>query len=140
MGCVELEDTKTIVSLVSRLQLLCEGFDDTNKSAIISSKFKVLLELSKKSYLSPAEIKQNLGLAKSNVAGLCNKMAEDGEIEKIKDKFDSRSIYYALTSAGKQKLETMLAQMDKNIKGQLAYKNNFAKIAKTSRELFELVK
>ena len=134
------EEIKTIVSLAMRLQSLCEGFDETNKNAIISAKFKVLLELSKRDKLSPAEIKQSLGLAKSNVSNLCGKLVESGEIAKSKEKFDNRVIFYSITPLGEAELADMLDKMQKNFKTELEYKNNFPKIVKSARELADLVK
>ena len=136
----DFEEIKTIASLAMRLQNLCEGFDETSKNAIISAKFKVLLELSKKDKLSPAEIKQNLGLAKSNVSNLCGRLVEDGEIAKSKEKFDNRTIFYSITPLGEAELADMLDKMQKNFKTELEYKNNFPKIVKSARELADLVK
>ena len=140
MDNIELNDIKAIVCLVNRLQFLCEGFDDKNKNAVMTSKFRVLLSLSMYDKLTPTAIKQSVGLAKSNVAGLCNKLMNEGLIEKYKDAFDNRAIFYAITEKGSFELEVMLAQMDKNLKNELEYKNNFDKISKISKELLELVK
>ena len=135
-----LDNIKVLASLINRLQLLCEGFDETNKSAVMTAKFKVLLELSFADKLTPTKLKQSIGLAKSNVAGLCNKLLEEGLIEKIRDTFDNRAIFYRLTQKGKSELEKDLLKMEKNIKNELEYKNNFDKIEKVSKELLELVK
>ena len=135
-----LDSIKVLASLVNRLQLLCEGFDETNKNAVMTAKFKVLLELSFAEKLTPSKLKQSVGLAKSNVAGLCNKLLEEGLIEKTRDTFDNRAIFYMLTQKGKNELENDLQKMEKNIKNELEYKNNFDKIEKISKELFELVK
>lgn len=135
-----LLDIKNIACLVSRLQFLCEGFDDVNKNALMTAKFKVLLNLSLFDKLTPTAIKQSVGLAKSNVAGLCNKLLSDGLIQKFKDAVDNRAIYYSITQKGNFELEVMLNQMNKNFKSELEYKNNFEKIAKTTKELLELVK
>ena len=135
-----LVDIKNIACLVNRLQFLCEGFDDVNKNAVMTAKFRVLLNLSLYDKLTPTAIKQSVGLAKSNVAGLCNKLLAEGLIEKYKDSFDNRAIFYAITNKGNAELETMLSQMNKNLKSELEYKDNFDKIAKSAKELLELVK
>ena len=134
------EDVKLLACLVGRLELLLEGFDESNKNALVSSRFKILLQLSFAEKLTPSQIKQSVGLAKSNVAILCNKLLEDGLIQKIRDSFDNRAIFYSITEMGKTELNEILKQMNKNIKGELAYKNNFEKINKVATELFELVK
>ena len=61
----ELNGIKNVLNLVTRLQSLCEGFDDTNKSAIITSKFKILLELSEKQNVSPNVLKLTLDLQRA---------------------------------------------------------------------------
>ena len=136
----QIAEIKTLAYLAGRIQLLCEGFDDTNKNAVMTTKFKILLELSFADKLTPVALKNSVGLAKSNVAGICNKLLADGLIEKIKDSFDNRAIFYAITEKGRQELESQLEKMNKNIRGELAYKNNFDKIAKTATELLQLVK
>ena len=136
----ELNGIKNVLNLVTRLQSLCEGFDDTNKSAIITSRFKILLELSEKQNVSPNVLKINIGLAKSNLAILCNSLVKDGLIQKTKDEFDSRSIFYNITESGSQFLNSVLAQMKKNFEGELAYKNNLRQINSSVEDLLDLVK
>ena len=133
-------DIKTIAMLVNRLGLLCEGFDEVNKNAVMTAKFKVLLVLSQEEKVAPAVLKQVVGLAKSNVALLCNKLLDEGLIEKYKDSFDNRAIYYSITNLGLAELNKNLAQMNKNFKNELEYKNNLDEISKISKKLWELVK
>ena len=133
-------DIKTIAMLVNRLGLLCEGFDEVNKNAVMTAKFKVLLVLSQEEKVAPAVLKQAVGLAKSNVALLCNKLLDEGLIEKYKDSFDNRAIYYSITNLGLAELNKNLAQMNKNFKNELEYKNNLDEISKISKKLWELVK
>ena len=135
----ELNNIKDIVTLVSRMQNLCEGFDETNKTALISIKLKILLELTTKEKVTPSQLKLRVGLAKSNLALTCNSMIKEGLIEKIKDNFDNRSIFYSITEHGKKVLEQNLTRMQKNFSGELAYKNNMKQINNTVKELLELV-
>ena len=126
--------------LVNRLGLLCEGFDEVNKNAVMTAKFKVLLILSQEEKVAPTVLKQSVWLAKSNVALLCNKLRDEGLIEKYKDSFDNRAIYYSITDAGLAELNKNLAQMNKNFKNELEYKNNLDEVSKISKKLWELVK
>lgn len=122
------ELVKLIVSTCSRLENLCEGFDVSSKSTLISSKFKVLLALSEKPKTSPSMLIDRLGLAKSNLALLCKSMISEGLIKKSKDEFDSRVVFYSLTDQGKQYLDNSLGLMAENFSKQLAYKNRFKEI------------
>lgn len=122
------ELVKLIVSTCSRLENLCEGFDVSSKSTLISSKFKVLLALSEKPKTSPSMLIDRLGLAKSNLALLCKLMIEEGLVKKSKDEFDSRVVFYSLTDQGKQSLENSLGLMAENFTKQLEYKNRFKEI------------
>ena len=85
-------------------------------------------------------LKTNIGLAKSNLAILCNSLVKDGLIQKTKDEFDSRSIFYNITESGSQFLNSVLAQMKKNFEGELAYKNNLRQINSSVEDLLDLVK
>ncbi len=51
---------------------------------------------------------ETLGMAKSNLALLANKCAEEGLIRKIKQSGDRRALTYALTDKGKQTVEQRL--------------------------------
>ena len=133
------EFAKNVVSLVARLQNLCEGFDDTNKSAVITSKVKVLLELSKAENVTPTVIKRSVGLAKSNVALICGKLIEEGLVSKSKDSFDTREIFYSITDAGRKYLDEFLAKAKKNFESELAYKNNIKQIDAAIISLLQLV-
>ncbi len=56
----------------------------------------------------PRELMETLGMAKSNLALLANKCAEEGLIRKIKQSGDRRALTYALTDKGKQTVEQRL--------------------------------
>lgn len=135
----EFKNIKDIVVLISRLQILCEGFDNLNKNAILTSKIKVLLEISNQNKISPNKLKAKVGLAKSNLTLLCNSMVNDGYIVKQKDEFDSRSIFYCITEKGQSKLNDVLNTMKKNIEGELAYKNNAKQVEAAVKTLLDLV-
>ncbi|MBR4124200.1 MAG: winged helix-turn-helix transcriptional regulator [Clostridia bacterium] len=130
---------KNVVSLIARLQNLCEGFDDTNKSAVITAKVKILLELSKADSVTPTVLKRSVGLAKSNVALICGKLIEEGLVSKSKDSFDTREIFYSITDKGKKCLDEFLAKAQRNFESELAYKNNIKQIDAAIISLLQLV-
>ena len=130
-----------IMLLTTKLQNLCEGFDDTNKSAIITSKIKILLAITENGGIaSPSTIKNKVGLAKSNVALACSKLITEGYVSKVRDNFDIREITYSITEAGKTYLNDFLTISKKNFEGQLAYKNNMKDIKQATSTLLDLIK
>ena len=131
---------KDVLALTMRLENLCEGFDETNKTATLTSKIKILLVLSKASRVTPSNLKQKIGLAKSNLAILCNKLIDEKLITKTRDTFDTREITYSITEDGKKVLNLYLAKAQKNFEGQLAYKNNMKQVNESVKNLMELVK
>ena len=137
---LDLQGIKEIVGLVSRMQILCEGFDDLNKNSVLTSKVKVLLEVSDKKDVSPNKLKSAVGLAKSNLTLLCNSLIKDDLLTKTRDKFDSRAICYNITQKGQEYLNSVLSQMKKNFEGELAYKNNIKQIETAVKNLQELIK
>ncbi|MGN1213235.1 MAG: MarR family winged helix-turn-helix transcriptional regulator [Christensenellales bacterium] len=136
----DLQGIKDVVGLIARLEVLCEGFDELNKTAVITSKVKVLLEVSNQKDVSPNKLKTKVGLAKSNLTLLCNSLVKDGLITKNKDEFDNRAIYYNITEKGKNYLNVILNKMKKNFEGELAYKNNIKQVDVAVKNLNELVK
>ena len=135
-----LDEITDVLLLISRLQSLCEGFDETNKTAVFTTKIKILIEISKANEISPAELKYKVGLAKSNITTACNKLVEEGLVEKNKNLLDEREVYYQLTEKGRVFLNDFLNISKKNFEGQLAYKNNMNDIANQVRNLLDLVK
>ncbi len=134
-----LNDIKSVILLASRLQNLFEGFDETNKSAVLTSKVKILIQASIKDRVSPSLLKRTVGLAKSNIALLCGKLQKEGLIEKYRDAFDTREISYGITDAGRDYLNDFLTKAKKNFEGELAYKNNIEQINKQVKALFEMI-
>lgn len=65
---------KNIIKVCSRLENLCEGFDIDSKTNLISSKLKVLLFIGDGKNVSPSDIIDKVGLAKSNLALLCKSL------------------------------------------------------------------
>lgn len=112
----------------TNLQNLCEGFDVNSKSALISSKLKVLLFIDQVKKVSPSNLIDKVGMAKSNLTLLCQNMCKENLLQRQKDEFDSRVIFYSLTEQGKNYLDTTLQTLTNNFYGQLAYKNKFKEI------------
>lgn len=130
---------KNIVSLTSRLQNLCEGFDDSKKTALLSAKLKILLEVSLRKKITPSILKNKVGLAKSNLALICNQLTKEKLIQKTKDQFDTRSIYYTITPSGEELLNKILNKMKGNFEGEIAYKNNLKQIDETVADLLSYI-
>ncbi len=130
---------KNIIKVCSRLENLCEGFDIDSKTNLISSKLKVLLFIGDGKNVSPSDIIDKVGLAKSNLALLCKSLYNEGLISKNKDAFDSRVIFYSLTEKGQNYLDEQLDNMTKNFKGQLAYKNMFREIDRLLVSLKDII-
>ena len=128
-----------ILSLAVRLENLCEGFDSSNKSAVLTSRIKILIELSKKDSTTPRVLMSNVGLAKSNIAMLCNELVKEELISKKRDNFDTREISYSITEKGIEVLNNYFAKAQKNFEGELEYKNNIKQIEQSVSNLLELV-
>ena len=131
---------KNILSLAIKLENLCEGFDETNKSVVLTSKIKLLLEISKAESVNPNTLKNSVGLAKSNIAIMCNSLEKEGLIKKNKNKNDTREISYSITEKGLKELDLFLIKAKKNFEGCLAYKNNMKQIDESVENLLQLVK
>lgn len=119
---------KSIISVCSTLENLCEGFDIKSKSALISSKLKILVFVDEAKKISPSALIDKVGIAKSNLTLLCQGLCNDNLLERQKDEFDSRVVFYSLTSKGKDYLNSNLDTLSNNFYGQLAYKNKFKEI------------
>ena len=130
---------KSIINVCTRLENLCEGFDVDSKSMLISSKLKILLAVKEQEKVSPSMLINKIGLAKSNIALLCKNMVQENLLEKQKDEFDSRVIFYTITNEGEKMLNTSLEQMSFNFKRELAYKQKFKEIEQTLDLLKDLI-
>lgn len=137
---MDLELIKNIVTLITRLENLCEGFDVSSKSVLLTSKIKILSEIDKATTISPSLLKTKVGLAKSNLAIVCAKMIEEGLILVAKDTLDARIKLYSLTEKGKKFLYDILNILNDNFVRELAYKNNFKQINEEIRKINELIK
>ena len=135
----DLEDINNVVLLLTRLQNLCEGFDKTSKSAIITSKIKVLLAISENDGVATSSIQEKVGLAKSNITSLCVALSREGLISRTRDTFDTREVILSLTDAGKNYLNKFLKKAKKNFESELAYKDNAVQIRHAVTNLLKLI-
>ncbi|MBQ0017471.1 MAG: winged helix-turn-helix transcriptional regulator, partial [Clostridiales bacterium] len=110
-----------------------------SKNVLISSKFKVLLEIDKKQKLSPSELVEKVGLAKSNIALLCKSMVKENLISMERDKLDSRIVLYSLTEHGKCELQDTVDKMACNFNRALEYKNGFKEIDELLTKLKDII-
>jgi DNA-binding MarR family transcriptional regulator len=97
------------------LNASCDGFsvEQGNKNILLSSKIKVLYLLSEKD-MTPADLIQCLGMAKSNLANLSKQLIEEGVMESYKTLDNMRNVYYRITTTGREEL--------------LSYKNSLSKL------------
>lgn len=131
---------KDVLTLITKLQNFCEGFDASNKAVVYTSKIKILLELSKQACMSPSVLVVKLGMAKTNLAMLGKDLINDGLIQKTKDSVDTRGVFYSLTSKGKDYLNNFLVVAQKNFDKSIAYTNKEQKINKSISDLLDMVK
>lgn len=130
---------KNIINVCTRLENLCEGFDISSKSALISSKLKVLLAIQDENKISPSMLIEKVGLAKSNIALLCKNLISENLIKSEKDGFDSRIIFYSITEKGNNFLDETLNKMAFNFNREIAYKNNIKEIEQSLLNLKNLI-
>ena len=109
------KNIKKLAILIAKLQLLCEGFNENNKDVLFDTKFKILLHLSCVENISPSILKIKVGLAKGNLTAVCNDLMNKGLVEKTRDNFDNRSIFYSITTKGQDELNSVLNKMEKNL-------------------------
>lgn len=111
MGYEEL--SKLLVALTINLEKICDGYDayDANKKSNLTLKIKVLFCVSEKGEITPGQLINQLGIAKSNLTVLCKSMLEEGLITSKKSATDKRSISYIITNKGAKQLKNYLNQI-----------------------------
>ena len=119
---------KNIIQLCTKLENYCEGFDENSKGELISTKLRILIEIDECNKISPCMLVEKIGLAKSNIALICNGMVKDNLLSKQKDEIDNRVVFYSLTDQGKKELNESLKKLEFNFERQLAYKKNMKEI------------
>lgn len=97
-----------IINFQQNVQKLCKSEMKNLEKEIFSLKFKILLLIYSAKNISPTKIKNELFLAKSNVAMFCKNLINEEKIEVVEDKKDHRSIFYNLTKSGEKYVRTRL--------------------------------
>jgi DNA-binding MarR family transcriptional regulator len=138
------ESCISALSFQQNIENMCKNNSKNLGKEIFSLKFRVLIEIFTYKKVSPTEIKNELVLAKSNVAKFCKMLVDEGKIESIPDKKDHRAIFYSLTKKGEKYIENCLSEFSKIV--EQTFGENVAKkieteinkiddIFKTKREL-----
>ena len=108
--------TDDLIELRILLTSLCDGFSQSGKNSILSSRYKILYLLEKKD-CSPSEFISTLCIAKSNIANILKKMMEEGFVDSYKV---TKNIFYKITDNGlaelKQYKEKMISQFREKCK------------------------
>jgi len=107
------ELSKLLVALTINLEKICDGYDafDANKKSNLTLKIKVLFCASEMGEVTPSQLINKLGIAKSNLTVLCKSMLEEGLISSRKSATDKRNISYIITNKGAKQLKGYLNQV-----------------------------
>ena len=124
--------SKDILSLLINLENLLKS-ESQEKFDI---KLKVLHLVSNNDATSPNFLIEKLGMARSNLAIMCNKLIKDGLITKKSKSKNKKEIFYSITDAGNELLNTHYACANVGLE-KLRNKN---KIMKHIKDLDDLLK
>lgn len=81
---------------------LCKRQNSELYKDLFSIQYSILFYLYKNNKVTPTELVQNLGIAKSNIATFCKNLEKKKQITHVKSEEDKRSICYTLTDYGKK--------------------------------------
>lgn len=123
--------SEEIVSLIINLEYMLRN-DDSVKFDI---KLKVLHIIKNSERTTPNDIIDKLGMARSNLAIMCNKLTKDGLISKHKDLINKKEIFYTITPAGLVLLEDAYNKAENNFIKQ----RNKTKLKKLANDLKKLI-
>ena len=113
---------ENVINIACRLTNLVEGFNDNNKSQLLSTQFKILYQIYKQPHINATVLSSKLDMAKSNLALSCKKFILNNLIVSTKDSFDKRSVFYDLTEDGTKYVEDMLNKFEQNFEKDLGLK------------------
>lgn len=122
--------SEEIMTLVINFENLIKS-SNTDKLDI---KLKVLHLIGRNEKTSPALIIEKLGMARSNLAIMCNRLIKEKLIEKHKESNNRKEIYYTLTSSGENFLSEAYTKTEENI-SKLRNKTKFNKLVKELAKL-----
>ena len=120
-----------ILSLIINLEYLLKNADSTK----FDIKMRVLHLIKNNEKTTPNLIIDKLGMARSNLAIMCNKLSKEGLISKHKDLLNKKEIYYTLTQKGLELLEETYNKAESNF---LKHRNK-TKLKKLSNDLKKLI-
>lgn len=123
--------SEEILSLIINLEYLLKNSD----SMKFDIKLKVLHIIKNNEKTTPNDIIDKLGMARSNLAIMCNKLIKEGLISKHKDALNKKEIFYTLTTAGLEQLEEAYNKAETNFTKQ----RNKTKLKKLASELKKLI-
>ena len=123
--------SEEILSLVINFENLLKGAE-ANRFDI---KIKVLHLINNTEKATPNYLIEKLGMARSNLAIMCNKLHKDGYLIKCKEPLNKKEIFYCLTESGKALLNEHFDIADTYI-NKIRNKN---KIVKLSKDLAKLI-
>ena len=98
-------------------------------------KLKVLHLINTSEKATPNLLIEKLGMARSNLAIMCNNLSKEGLIKKHKEPLNKKEIFYSITEKGKNYLAQNFDLSNKAIE-KLRHKS---KIVKLSKDLSKLV-
>ncbi len=125
-----------IINFQQCIQKLCKSKAKILEKEIFSLKFKILILIYTSKNISPSKIKEELSLAKSNVAMFCKSLLKEGKIEFAEDKKDRRAIFYNLTKLGEKYVTSRLREFSQ-IFEEHYNSNTLMKIEKNINNLCE---
>ena len=120
-----------LIELRILLAAMCDGFCESGKNSILSTKLKILFMLEKED-CSPRDFIDQLCIAKSNIAGILKKMNEENLTECYRLDNCSKNIFYKITNKGKLELN----DYKNKVANQL---NGFITNEKLSNSLIQII-
>ena len=123
--------SEEILSLIINLEYMLKNAD----SVKFDIKLKVLHIIKNSEKTTPNDIIDKLGMARSNLAIMCNKLTKDSLILKHKDSLNKKEIFYTITPAGLELLEEAYNKAENNFIKQ----RNKTKLKKLANDLKKLI-
>ena len=123
--------SEEILSLIINLEYMLKN----NDSVKFDIKLKVLHIIKNTEKTTPNDIIDKLGMARSNLAIMCNKLTKEGLITKHKDLLNKKEIFYTITPSGLEMLEEAYNKAENNFIKQ----RNKTKLKKLASDLKKLI-
>lgn len=142
MNCIEIDDL--ILNLWSAFpyifKLIRQGWSN-EKNDLSIYHFEIMGILMKQNNISMSEIRHLLGIQKSNITPLVDKLVNDGLVERFIDLDDRRIVRISLTDKGKHFMLHGKEQAKQNLKQIFAKFNNenICNISHSFKEIHNLL-